>query len=110
MQTIVVYSVGYEILRSLFKHWIGDRFPIVYEATCQDNVQRLRFLRHDKELVLIMNLGYLRDKSIPCALICDGVDDQAQHDLLDQDFLATLELLLEPFRPQQQPVVFLSSQ
>lgn len=46
-----------------------------------------------------MNLAYLRKKTIPCALICDGVDDKQEHDLLDQDFLAKLEILLEPFRP-----------
>jgi hypothetical protein len=97
MQHVVVHSVGYEIMRNLFKHW--DRFPVPHEATWQDDVQRLRFVRHGRELELVMNLGYLRDRTIPCALICDGRDDCKQHDLLDQDFLAELEVLLESFQP-----------
>lgn len=102
-QTTVIHSAGYEIFKNLFKHWIGDRFPEPREVHWQANLQRLTFARDGAELTLVMNLAYLRDKTISTRVTrrdcVKQLDESFEADLLDADFLVQLEAFLEPFRP-----------
>ena len=94
MQVVEVHSAGYEIFRSLYRHWTNDRFPLVTTTSVQDNIQSLTFECHGKELHLGMNLAYLRDRSIPVTVIFG--ETTLDGDLMDTSFLTTkLDVLME---------------
>lgn len=98
-----VQSAGYEILRSLYLDWTNDRFPLVTEASFQDNIQSLTLRCSGKKLLLGMNLAYLRDRSIPVTVtVYERGDEQRvlDGDLLDTSFLTELDVLMEEFRPE----------
>jgi hypothetical protein len=90
-------TAGYEIFKSLFRHWICERFPAPSGALQQDNIHVLLFERGERWLKLIMNLNDLSERKLQAAVITERVE--LDGDLLDAGFREKLAPLLEPFRP-----------
>ena len=91
---------AYEFYSCFFNNRLNSEKPIPIYSYHQDNVYVLKFQKNNQRLKLVMNLAYLKEKSLPTIYIFEDSDGhcplvEVDGDLMNPQYFAEVDTLLE---------------